>query len=123
MTLAAAETLTLVTTVLTSVSTGDAPPLPLALSASRAALADGGAAVLAQASVFWSGFWAKSSVSLPSQPTVERFWFAAQYLVGMASRGGRVAPGLWGPWVSTDSPAWDGGYTCVHVRVECDRLT
>ena len=44
-------------------------------------------------------------------PQLERLWYCANYLMGMASRSGRTAPGLWGPWVSTDTPAWAGGYT------------
>jgi alpha-L-fucosidase 2 len=111
---ASAPVATVVSTVLTSVTTRGSAPLPVALRAG-----DGGlrtvAAVQARARQFWREFWNRSALSLPGHPAVERFWFAAQALVGMASRAGRVAPGLWGPWVSTDSPAWCGGYTLVSV--------
>ena len=42
---------------------------------------------------------------------MERYWYGAQYLLGMASRRGRVAPAIWGPFLSTATPAWQGGYT------------
>ena len=103
---------TIVSTVLTSLTTNSAPPLPLAVNANQAADV---AALSAQAKKFWSSFWSKSSVSLPTRPELERFWFSAQYLMGMASRLGRVAPGLWGPWVSTDAPAWCGGCKSLDV--------
>ena len=97
LTLAAGESATVLITVLTSVTTNDSPPLAMALSASKSALATKGAEIKAEATAFWAAFWAKSSVSLPSQPVLERFWYCSQYLMAMASRAGRVAPGLWGP--------------------------
>ena len=114
--ISAGDTVTIVTTVLTSVTTNDAPPLPPALAANAAVANDqsGGAAakVKADAARFWAQFWARSSVSLgPKWGEAERYWYASQYLIAMASRAGRIAPGLWGPWVTTDSPAWCGGYT------------
>jgi alpha-L-fucosidase 2 len=102
------QTVKILTTVLTSVTTNDAPPLAPALAANTAA---DPSTVHAETESFWSRFWSMSSVSLPTRPMVERFWYSAQYLMGMASREGRIAPGLWGPWVSTDTPAWCGGYT------------
>ena len=67
--------------------------------------------VLRQTRLFWARFWNQSRISLPTHPSVEAYWTRAQYFMALASRAGRVAPGLWGPWVSTDSPAWSGGYT------------
>jgi hypothetical protein len=42
---------------------------------------------------------------------LEQFYYGAQYAVGSASRAGRMAPGLWGPWITTDTPGWNGDYT------------
>jgi hypothetical protein len=96
--------------LLTSYTTGS-DPLPSAIAATAAATNGSASAVARQASAYWAEFWNQSSVSLPSRPHLEEYWYKAQYLMAMASRSGRVAPGLWGPWVSTDSPAWSGGYT------------
>ena len=42
---------------------------------------------------------------------MEEFWATAQYLLGSSSRQGKVATGLWGPWVFTDNPGWEGDFT------------
>lgn len=60
---------------------------------------------------FWERFWNRSSVSLPQDSLLERFWFGSQYLLGSASRRGKVPPGLWGPWVTGDTAKWHGDYT------------
>jgi len=67
---------------------------------------------------WWDEYWTKSAISLPSRPAIERFWFGAQYIVGsMASTNPRVpASGLYGPWVTSDKPAWNGDYTLDYVR-------
>lgn len=88
------------------------------------ALAQGGKAdeVAHAASEFWSTYWERSSISLPQSPEVERYWFGAQYGVAtmtassrmMELTNGRAPPsGLYGPWVTTDSPAW-----CVAICAE-----
>ena len=33
------------------------------------------------------------------------------YLLGSSSREGKVAPGLFGPWIFSDAPMWEGDYT------------
>lgn len=52
-----------------------------------------------------------SSISLSQEPQIENYWYGAQYILGCSSRDGKVAPGLWGPWVTTDSAGWHGDYT------------
>ena len=68
----------------------------------------------------WASFWAKSSISLPSAPVVEEYWYGAQYATNcmtatdkvLAANKGLVPPsGLYGPWVTTDKPSWNGDYT------------
>ena len=94
--LAPGATVTVVTTVLSSVTTGAAPSATLALAVQANAVADADATA-AQAAAYWHAFWARSSVTLPAQwATVERYWYGAQYLLGMSSRRGRVAPAIWG---------------------------
>ena len=78
--------------MLTSITTNDSAPLPVALEGNSNAKTN---VIRAEAEKFWHHFWSLSSVSLPTQPVAERFWYSAQYLMGMASRAGRIAPGLW----------------------------
>ena len=65
-------------------------------------------------------FFAASSVSLPTQPAIENFWFGAQFFTRamtapksvVDANGGLLPPsGLYGPWATSDSPAWNGDYT------------
>ena len=39
------------------------------------------------------------------------FYYAMLFTVGAASRPGKMAPGLWGPWITTDGAGWNGDYT------------
>ena len=72
------------------------------------------------AAKFWAEFWKRSSISLPQSPEVEKYWYGALY--GMATMTasstllsqtrGQVPPsGLYGPWVTTDQPSWNGDFT------------
>ena len=40
-----------------------------------------------------------------------KYYYSSQYVIASASRAGKVAPGLYGNWVTTDHPAWNGDYT------------
>ena len=64
--------------------------------------------VAAARGAFWRSLWAQSSGSLPQSRDVQGFWETAQYLLGSASRKGKVATGLWGPRVFSDNPGWQG---------------
>jgi hypothetical protein len=35
---------------------------------------------------WWSRYWSRSSISLPTQPEVERFWYSSQYTIGSSVR-------------------------------------
>jgi len=59
---------------------------------------------------WWRQFWSESYVEI-GDPLLEKFYYAAQYIMACASRTGKVAPGLYGPWVTTDHPSWNGDYT------------
>ncbi len=59
---------------------------------------------------WWRHFWSESSVEI-GDPLLEKFYYSAQYVIACASRIGKVAPGLYGPWVTTDHPSWNGDYT------------
>jgi hypothetical protein len=73
---------------------------------------------------YWRAYWGRASVSLPSQPNLERFWYVAQYMLSSVTRpsparyGGSSFPGLWGPWATAgwrpdpwgESIPWGGAY-------------
>ena len=58
---------------------------------------------------WWNNFWAKSFIEIPDKE-IESHWYAAQYVMGMCSREGKVPPGLWGNWITTDHPNWHGDF-------------
>eukprot|EP00039_Didymoeca_costata_P002978 m.64285 g.64285 ORF g.64285 m.64285 type:complete len:898 (-) comp11637_c0_seq2:36-2729(-) len=67
--------------------------------------------LITTSSEFWTEFWAKSWLSLPSRPALEQYWFRSQYILASSNREGYTAPGLWGSWLTSDTPAWHGDYT------------
>jgi len=58
---------------------------------------------------WWRGFWARSFVEI-GDPPIERFWYGSHYLMASCSRAGKVPPGLFGNWITTDKPAWAGDF-------------
>ena len=58
---------------------------------------------------WWSDFWSRSFIEIPDKE-IERRWYAALYTMGSCSRQGEAAPGLWGNWITTDTPNWQGDY-------------
>ena len=58
----------------------------------------------------WQAFWRRGRVALPGDPVLQRFRTAALAILGSATRPGAVAPGLFGPWITTDKPAWHGDW-------------
>ena len=68
-------------------------------------------AIAAASGKFWKRFWSASSVSLPGHPLVEAYWWRSQYILAASSRPGGTAPGLWGPFITTDASLWHGDYT------------
>jgi hypothetical protein len=61
---------------------------------------------------WWQTFWSKSSIEIPDK-VLEQHWYASHYIMASCSRAGKVAPGLWGNWVTTDKPGWHGDF---HVN-------
>lgn len=58
---------------------------------------------------WWKNFWSKSSVTLDDKE-VELNWYAGQYAMAVCSRNKKFPPGLYGNFVTTDSPGWGGDY-------------
>jgi hypothetical protein len=59
---------------------------------------------------WWRNYWSESYIEI-DDPLIEQFYYVSQYITASASRSGKVAPGLYGPWVTTDHPSWNGDYT------------
>lgn len=57
---------------------------------------------------WWSRFWARSFIEIPDKE-IEKRWYAALYVMGSCSKAGKVAPGLWGCWVTLFAQ-WQGDY-------------
>jgi len=58
---------------------------------------------------WWETFWKKSDVQI-GDSTLEKYYYASQYLFACSSRAGKFAPGIWGPFVTKDSSSWGGDY-------------
>ncbi|MDF2189053.1 trehalose hydrolase [Paraflavitalea sp. CAU 1676] len=58
---------------------------------------------------WWQEFWSKSSVKI-GDVFFEHYYYVSQYLLACASRAGKFAPGIWGPFITKDSTAWGGDY-------------
>ena len=58
---------------------------------------------------WWRNFWSRSFIEIPDK-VIEQHWYSSWYTVGSCSREGKVAPGLWGNWITTDTPAWHGDF-------------
>ena len=67
------------------------------------------AGILASHRRWWSDFWARSYIEIPDK-LIEQHWYGAQYIMASCSRRGKVAPGLFGNWVTTDKPAWSSDF-------------
>jgi len=59
---------------------------------------------------WWNAFWATSGIEIPSEPELEKFWYASHYLMACCSKPGKVAPGIFGNWITTSAPNWGGDY-------------
>ena len=56
---------------------------------------------------WWKQFWLKSYIDF-NDAALEKYYYGQLYLLGSASRAGKVAPMMSGIWTTTDSPRWDG---------------
>ena len=57
----------------------------------------------------WNSYWRKSHIDL-SDDQLEWYWYINRYLVNCANKRGKVAPGLYGPWITNDWSRWHGDY-------------
>ena len=72
------------------------------------------AALDADHAAWWKAYWSASFVQLDQQDerlaTIQKYYYGAKYELGCSVREGKVAPGLYGIWHTTDSPSWRSDY-------------
>jgi len=62
---------------------------------------------------WWKNYWLKSFVRTYDNQ-LESFYYGALYEAACCYREGSICPGLFGAWVTTDRPNWDGNYTLSY---------
>ena len=62
---------------------------------------------------WWKNYWLKSYVRT-YEPQLEQYYFGALYESACCYREGSLCGGLFGAWVTTDKPNWDGNYTLSY---------
>jgi len=103
------KTVLVAATVLSDLDTPNADPLEFARSWVAGWTSDQLATYQAIHRRWWRDFWSRSFIEIPDK-TIEQCWYASWYIMGSCSRAGKVAPGLWGNWITVDNPAWHGDY-------------
>lgn len=58
---------------------------------------------------WWREYWCKSSVSL-SDLQLEDYYYGSLYLMACCSRQNKLAPGIFGNFITTDNPKWNGDF-------------
>lgn len=58
---------------------------------------------------WWRGFWGRSFVEIGDKALEQRYYLS-HYVMASCSRDPKFPPGLFGTWVTTDSPGWAGDY-------------
>lgn len=62
----------------------------------------------------WKEYWLRSYISLdtsdPDVDLIQKYYYAAQYELGCGVREGKIAPGLYGIWHTTDNANWHSDY-------------
>ncbi len=58
---------------------------------------------------WWADYWNKSWISIP-QKAIEKDYYASLYVLGSAYRLSGFPPGLFGIWVLSEGPEWNGDY-------------
>lgn len=58
---------------------------------------------------WWAAYWNKSWISIP-QKQIEKDYYRSLYVLGSGYRLRGFPPGLFGLWVLTEGPEWNGDY-------------
>ena len=63
---------------------------------------------------WWKAYWLQSYIDLDSSnrdlDVIQKYYYAAQYLLGSAQREGKIAAGLYGIWHANDRASWHSDY-------------
>ena len=70
---------------------------------------EGTAALRSAHEQWWRDFWSKSFIQI-GDPLLEKFWYGSHYIMASCSRNKNFPPGLFGNWITSDRPAWQGDY-------------
>ena len=107
--LAPGEKATVATVILSDLDTQGKAPLAEAQALAGTLTAGKIKEVSAAHRAWWKAYWGRSFIEI-SDKTLEQFWYSAWYVIGSCSRAGKVAPGLWGNWITVDNPGWYGDW-------------
>ncbi|MDO3678218.1 glycosyl hydrolase family 95 catalytic domain-containing protein [Paenibacillus ehimensis] len=58
---------------------------------------------------WWKNFWLKSYV-ITNDEWFDKYYFGALYALAASNRTGKAAPGIFGSWITNDSPGWGSRY-------------
>ncbi|MGC7136689.1 discoidin domain-containing protein [Listeria ivanovii] len=58
---------------------------------------------------WWKNYYLQSYVDT-GNTKLNKTYYGSQYIFGSATRAGKTAPGLYGPWITTDQANWQGDY-------------
>ncbi|MDR1060311.1 MAG: hypothetical protein LBL83_03660 [Clostridiales bacterium] len=108
--LGAGEEVTVVTAACTSFDAEGSPESACRELIGRMCAEGAVQAARAEHERWWEDFWSTSSISIPGEPEIEKYWYASHYLLACCCKAGKFAPGLYGAWVTTDEPNWGGDY-------------
>jgi len=56
---------------------------------------------------WWASFWAESFVDIEDE-TLEKYYYASNYIMACCSRNVNFPPGLYGNWITMNRTAWSG---------------
>ena len=88
---------------------GDCPLFPAAKKLPAELTTAKIAELEAEHRAWWATFWSKSFIEIPDKQ-IEKHWYGALYVMASCSRPGKVAPGLWGNWITDDNSNWCGDF-------------
>jgi len=58
---------------------------------------------------WWKHFWLKS-YAITNDEWFDKYYFGALYALAASNRTGKVSPGIFGSWITNDSPGWGARY-------------
>ncbi len=76
----------------------------------QAATANSVAQLFEAHEAWWKAFWSKSFVQIPDQK-IQESWYGSLYLMACCSTPLSPPPGLYGNFITTTQPSWEGDYT------------